>query len=689
MKGLQSAFSTGSPGWISLCALAMTLFAAVFTPTTAYSTAAAPVTLGASETFAVLAGVTSTASVTTATGVTIFGDMGSGSAPNTAPNFLCGTLYTQTPPPIPPALTSAYADALLVRGHLNSPPQPTPTTLTADLGGVTLTPGVYNFATSASMAGSTTLTFDAQGNPNAVFIVQVGTSLVITGNANMVLANGARACNVFWLVGTSATIAGSSNFVGTLSAGTSITLAALATVNGRLWAGTTISLAANTSVKVPCVLTVTKSPNVTAAKVGDVITYTVTITNNSPCGPMTITSVVDTLAGNVSADFPASIPASSSVTGQYSYTVQAGDPNPLNNLVTVTATFTGGSPSTTLTFTGTAAASVPLVSPSFTVTKTANTTIAQPGDIITYTITLHNTGNVALNSLSVTDSLLGPLAGFGTSLAVGATETKTFQYVVLAGDPNPLANTVTVTAIPQGLSTPISQTASASVTIVHPGLLVTKTAAPTTASPGGVITYTITIKNTGDVTLNSITVADTLLGGPLAGFPTTLVPGASFANTFTYTVQLTDPNPLVNTVTFTATPQGLTPQSTTDSTSVVIITTPSLLVTKIANVTTAKPGDVITYTITIKNIGAVQLNNISVSDTLLGGALAGFPTSLAAGASASNTFNYTVLTTDPNPLTNTATFTATPQGSTMPLSATSTASVTIGASGDYGDQNPG
>ena len=57
--------------------------------------------------------------------------------------------------------------------------------------------------------------------------------------------------------------------------------------------------------------------------------------------------------GTVTADFPASVPASSSVTGQYTYTVQAGDPNPLNNLVTAIATFTGGSPSTILTFMGT------------------------------------------------------------------------------------------------------------------------------------------------------------------------------------------------------------------------------------------------------------------------------------------------------------------------------------------------
>ena len=98
----------------------------------------------------------------------------------------------------------------------------------------------------------------------------------------------------------------------------------------------------------------------------------------------------------------------------------------------------------------------------------------------------------------------------------------------------------------------------------------TKTADVTTASPGDVVTYTITIENTGDVNLNSITVSDPLLGGTLSGFPASLAPGASASNTFTYTVQLTDANPLVNTVIFTGhSARALTPQSTTATASVV------------------------------------------------------------------------------------------------------------------------
>ncbi len=160
--------------------------------------------------------------------------------------------------------------------------------------------------------------------------------------------------------------------------------------------------------------------------------------------------------------------------------------------------------------------------PAITVTKTPDKLVAQPGDIITYTITVKNTGNVTLNNLTVTDSLLGPLGGFGTSIAPGVSVTKLIAYTVQVGDANPLLNTVTVAATPQGLSTPITNTASASVSIVHPSLSVTKTANSTIAYVGSTITYTITINNTGDVELTGIVVNDSLLGNALAGFPSTL-----------------------------------------------------------------------------------------------------------------------------------------------------------------------
>lgn len=88
------------------------------------------------------------------------------------------------------------------------------------LGGKTLTPGVYKSATTAALDG--VLTLDAQGNANGQFFFQIGTSFTTAVGSSILLVNGARACNVFFCVGSSATIGDATRFNGTLIAYTSI-----------------------------------------------------------------------------------------------------------------------------------------------------------------------------------------------------------------------------------------------------------------------------------------------------------------------------------------------------------------------------------------------------------------------------------------------------------------------------------
>ncbi len=90
-----------------------------------------------------------------------------------------------------------------------------------DLGGLTLTSGVYNNPTSFGLTGM--LTLDAGGNPNAVWIFQSGSTLGTASNSSIVLLNGADGCRIFWQVGSSATLGTNSVFVGTVLASTSIT----------------------------------------------------------------------------------------------------------------------------------------------------------------------------------------------------------------------------------------------------------------------------------------------------------------------------------------------------------------------------------------------------------------------------------------------------------------------------------
>ncbi len=103
-----------------------------------------------------------------------------------------------------------------------------------DLGGLTLTSGVYCFDSSAQLTGQ--LTLDVQGNANAVFIFQIGSTLTTAPGSSVVFVNGGPSCNVFWQVGSSATLNTTTVFAGNIVALTSITLNTGANVTGRLLA---------------------------------------------------------------------------------------------------------------------------------------------------------------------------------------------------------------------------------------------------------------------------------------------------------------------------------------------------------------------------------------------------------------------------------------------------------------------
>jgi len=123
----------------------------------------------------------------------------------------------------------------LLTAYNNAAGQATTQTISADLGGQTLTAGIYTGSPSLGLTG--TLTLDGQNNPNSIFIFQCPASTLTTASSSVVnLTNGAQACNVFWQVGSSATIGTGSAFVGNILALTSITLTTNATVEGRVLA---------------------------------------------------------------------------------------------------------------------------------------------------------------------------------------------------------------------------------------------------------------------------------------------------------------------------------------------------------------------------------------------------------------------------------------------------------------------
>ncbi len=114
---------------------------------------------------------------------------------------------------------------------------PAAVTITADLGGTTLAPGIYKSA-STVLIQSGNLTLDAQGEPNAIWIFQIDSDLTTVGGAggSIILTGGAQAKNIFWQVGSSATIGDGTSFIGNVMALTSITMNSDATAKGRMLA---------------------------------------------------------------------------------------------------------------------------------------------------------------------------------------------------------------------------------------------------------------------------------------------------------------------------------------------------------------------------------------------------------------------------------------------------------------------
>lgn len=121
--------------------------------------------------------------------------------------------------------------------------------LAGNIGGLTLTPGLYKSSGSLEIS-SGDLTFDALGKSNAVFIIQIASALNTTSGRKIILKGGALASNIFWQVGTSATLGTTSVFKGTIMADQSISVNTGATIEGRLLARiAAVTLSSNTIVK--------------------------------------------------------------------------------------------------------------------------------------------------------------------------------------------------------------------------------------------------------------------------------------------------------------------------------------------------------------------------------------------------------------------------------------------------------
>ncbi len=381
----------------------------------------AVVELGAAQSFAVLAG----AGITITGPTTITGDIGTYPTPSITGS---GSLTLNGVNHADDAVTQ-LAKLNLVTAYNDAAGRTNPTVVAGGvLGGLTLVPGLYKNDSSPDSLGLTgMLTLDAQGDPNAVWIFQVGSTLIAESGSSVVLANGAQARNVFWQVGSSASLRTGANFSGTIIAMTAITLETSAILHGRALArNAAVTLDSNTL----------DNPN----NIGDFVWLDTNANGLQDPGEPGLTNVIVTVYDGASNAVATTL---TGLNGYYQFTnlppasYRVGfTPSPgyfftLPNQGTNDAVDSDADLITGLTapfsiyygeYNETLDAGLLGAQPRIGLVKTAGG--AADGDIwsvalnadVTYTYEIHNLGDTYLNGVTVTDNVLGVVGSVGLVL---------------------------------------------------------------------------------------------------------------------------------------------------------------------------------------------------------------------------------------------------------------------------------
>jgi uncharacterized repeat protein (TIGR01451 family) len=374
--------------------------------------------------------------------------------------------------------------------------------------------------------------------------------------------------------------------------------------------------------------------------------------------------------------------------------VVEGDlPGPLTNTATASSTDSQGN-QVTCNY----EASVDLTYTSeCTVTKDADKTTANVGETITYSFTVTNAGDTTISGITLTDSMLGPIALDKSTLAPGETATGSATYTVVEGDlPGPLTNTATASST-DSQGNPVTCYDDASVDLTYTSeITIKKTAALCVLCPfesrlpakiGDTVIYRYKVSNTGDITLTGIKVNDDIYGSVTLG-KTTLAPGESTGGTITHVVVESDIPSVTDTATAICTdPFGRTVTDTDDCTTKVEIA-PGISIEKTASLTGTCPGsdplavsigDMVTYCYNVTNTGDVTLTGVTVNDNIYGSVTLG-TTTLAPGESTVGKITHVVVESDALSVTDTATAIGTdPLGGTVTDTDDCTINVEIAA----------
>ncbi|HEY5383533.1 MAG TPA: ice-binding family protein [Candidatus Paceibacterota bacterium] len=485
--------------------------------------AVALVDLSSSGNFAILAG----SGITNTGATTVTGDVGSyatltqtGFGPGADSVTITGTNHFGDS-------TTQTAKTDLVTAYNFAAAEGPTSPIVADLGGQTLTPGVYNSASTIGLTG--VLTLDGQGDPNATFVFQAGSALTTLSGSSVHLINGAQACHVFWQVGSDATLGTGSTFRGSLIALSSITVTTGATVDGRVLARNGAVTLDTNAIAVPSTCT-SAVPTATLHVIKTVINTTVGTSAASDFS-IHVKSATSTL------DVPNSPQAGAGGLGT-SYTLVQGatyNVSEASNALPYTQTFGGAcAPSGSVTLAAgdnictVINSDIPLAVaapasgggynaplPLIKVIKIPNPLALPSGPgPVTYTYTATNIGTVAMHGVWVKDNDCSPvtyISGDTNSNSLLDTD-EAWVYTCT----KTVSATVTNTASAHGQANGWDTYAFANATVVvgapisPPLINIVKVPSRLTPLPsgGGTVTYTYTVTNPGVVDLHEVQVTD-------------------------------------------------------------------------------------------------------------------------------------------------------------------------------------
>ena len=509
---------------------------------------------------------------------------------------------------------------------------------------VNLTPGNYPSWTLAATPNPTSFTAAGKAIAFSFKLTNTGNvtinSLAVTGTKI-----GTVSCLATTLAAGAETTCTSSYTTEAGDVGAAIPYTAKAT--GTPTGGTLADAVANGSITFTAqpALTIAATPNPTSfTAAGKAIAFSFKLTN---AGNVTINSIgmTGTKTGDITCTLKSLAPGAET-TCNSSYTTVAGDVgNPISYSATATGTPTAGTLAPvavngSITFTA---------QPALTVVPTPNpTSFTAAGQAIAYSFKLTNGGNVTINSIAMTGTKTGSITCTLKSLAPGADTTCTSSYTTVAGDvggPIPYAATATGTPT-AGTLAPAAVNGSIAFNAL-PALTIAATPNPTSFSNAGqAIAYSFKLTNTGNVTINSLTVTGTKIG-TVSCVASSLAAGASTTCTSSYTTVAGDVGgPIAYSATANGTPAGGTLTPAVANGSIAFTALPALAIATTPNPTTfSKAGQAIAYSYKVTNTGNVTVSSLAVNDTKVTG-ISCAVTTLPLGASTTCNGSYTTTAAD-------------------------------------------